>query len=289
MDSMAGEDDGFAGVVRRLADAQDELPREAMREALDAWDECGPRLTALLAAYADGSDRSEPTQQAMFVATALLAEKRETAAFGPLCRLMADAEAADLALGDALTENLLRMLVSTFDGDPAPLVALIDDPSADEVIRHECLRALAYLTFEGRLTGAWMRQLLARLRSDMQPQGESYVWVAWAHAVTDLGYADLADAAEELCRIGFIAPDVMTGRHVRQDLRRTLADPRRRAGFEQDDIRPYGRAADELAKFYERGRDDEVQAPIVNPLRHVGRNDPCPCGSGLKYKRCCLP
>jgi SWIM/SEC-C metal-binding protein len=26
------------------------------------------------------------------------------------------------------------------------------------------------------------------------------------------------------------------------------------------------------------------------PLRHpvkVGRNDPCPCGSGLKYKKCC--
>lgn len=21
----------------------------------------------------------------------------------------------------------------------------------------------------------------------------------------------------------------------------------------------------------------------------VGRNDPCPCGSGLKYKKCCLP
>ncbi len=20
----------------------------------------------------------------------------------------------------------------------------------------------------------------------------------------------------------------------------------------------------------------------------IGRNDPCPCGSGLKYKRCCL-
>lgn len=21
----------------------------------------------------------------------------------------------------------------------------------------------------------------------------------------------------------------------------------------------------------------------------VGRNDPCPCGSGLRYKNCCLP
>ena len=28
--------------------------------------------------------------------------------------------------------------------------------------------------------------------------------------------------------------------------------------------------------------------PIVAPAAKVGRNDPCPCGSGLKYKRCCL-
>jgi uncharacterized protein YchJ len=24
-------------------------------------------------------------------------------------------------------------------------------------------------------------------------------------------------------------------------------------------------------------------------MAKIGRNDPCPCGSGLKYKRCCLP
>jgi uncharacterized protein YecA (UPF0149 family) len=28
--------------------------------------------------------------------------------------------------------------------------------------------------------------------------------------------------------------------------------------------------------------------PYVNPLRNVGRNDPCPCGSGKKFKKCCL-
>jgi uncharacterized protein YecA (UPF0149 family) len=28
--------------------------------------------------------------------------------------------------------------------------------------------------------------------------------------------------------------------------------------------------------------------PAVNPFRAVGRNDPCPCGSGKKFKRCCL-
>jgi len=24
-------------------------------------------------------------------------------------------------------------------------------------------------------------------------------------------------------------------------------------------------------------------------LREIGRNDPCPCGSGKKYKKCCMP
>jgi len=31
--------------------------------------------------------------------------------------------------------------------------------------------------------------------------------------------------------------------------------------------------------------------PVQRPVRRgpkVGRNDPCPCGSGKKYKKCCL-
>ena len=28
--------------------------------------------------------------------------------------------------------------------------------------------------------------------------------------------------------------------------------------------------------------------PITNPGSKLGRNDPCPCGSGKKYKKCCL-
>ena len=28
--------------------------------------------------------------------------------------------------------------------------------------------------------------------------------------------------------------------------------------------------------------------PVVRTAKKVGRNDPCPCGSGKKYKNCCL-
>ncbi len=36
--------------------------------------------------------------------------------------------------------------------------------------------------------------------------------------------------------------------------------------------------------------EDVVETYIPDPRPiHVGRNELCPCGSGLKYKKCCLP
>jgi hypothetical protein len=53
---------------------------------------------------------------------------------------------------------------------------------------------------------------------------------------------------------------------------------------EQDDL-------DEEVDFLERnGSSSNVQKPLPprRELAKVGRNDPCPCGSGKKYKFCCL-
>jgi len=35
------------------------------------------------------------------------------------------------------------------------------------------------------------------------------------------------------------------------------------------------------------GRSDQPLEPIRNMGHKVGRNDPCPCGSGKKFKNCC--
>ncbi len=56
---------------------------------------------------------------------------------------------------------------------------------------------------------------------------------------------------------------------------------------------------DELAELYRDGEYewfselskmdlaiDEDNKPVNNPKK-TGRNEPCPCGSGKKYKRCC--
>ncbi|MCI0652578.1 MAG: SEC-C domain-containing protein [Planctomycetes bacterium] len=53
---------------------------------------------------------------------------------------------------------------------------------------------------------------------------------------------------------------------------------------EADDAFPFDDAAapDELFSL------DDVPGPYMRDAPKVGRNDPCPCGSGRKYKRCCL-
>ena len=39
--------------------------------------------------------------------------------------------------------------------------------------------------------------------------------------------------------------------------------------------------------FYDDYADTEVIKPFMRETPKIGRNDPCPCGSGKKYKKCC--
>ena len=41
----------------------------------------------------------------------------------------------------------------------------------------------------------------------------------------------------------------------------------------------------DLATEEVQDEDDEDPEP---PQKKIGRNDPCPCGSGKKFKKCCL-
>ena len=63
--------------------------------------------------------------------------------------------------------------------------------------------------------------------------------------------------------------------------------------FHRVRVGPFEDIVTSLADWPWPDEDDEAEEmesamPHVNPLRDVGRNDPCPCGSGKKYKKCCL-
>jgi hypothetical protein len=55
-----------------------------------------------------------------------------------------------------------------------------------------------------------------------------------------------------------------------------------------DELRVWSKMAyDECKTFLATELSDELQSGVNVITRKVGRNAPCPCGSGKKYKRCC--
>jgi preprotein translocase subunit SecA len=47
------------------------------------------------------------------------------------------------------------------------------------------------------------------------------------------------------------------------------------------------RRAEQQRMTLSRGEEEDSKKPVKRHDKKVGRNDPCPCGSGKKYKRCC--
>jgi hypothetical protein len=296
-----------ATAIRAFASAGHDLPRQAMRWALDHWDEAAPALLAVLERFAEGADRSEAAIGATFFILHLAAEKRETRAFAPLCRLVKDAEAVEEVLGDGVTTTLKGILIGTYDDDLEALQGVIEAEQADEYARAGALEVLAYLTATGRIARAETAAYLEGLYRTLRPQGESFVWVGWQSAVALLGLEELADLVRQAFARGLIDRMVMDDHHFEEDLARTLADPARMAGFRHDGLGPLEDAIDELSGWYafsaaaaqDRARQlaravlpvepHPAQLPASNPYKGVGRNDPCPCGSGKKFKKCCLP
>jgi hypothetical protein len=288
------------------------IPVQEMQWALDHWDEAAPACLVRLEAYVDGTDRSNPNADALFVILHLCGEKRETRAFPALTRLLRDEAALERVFGtDMLILTLPGIMVSCFDGDVTGLQAAVEDANAESITRGTALLVIAYFVREGRVPHDQMRAYLAHLRETLQPQAEDWVWWGWVAAVGALTYTDLLLQVEALFNDDFIPPEAMDLLDFQESLRRNLDDPERMAMFEEDNVVPLEDAIacltiwEETPRYTDDDDPDETEdkrwdtealpadftvstEPRVNPFRNVGRNDLCPCGSGKKYKKCCL-
>jgi hypothetical protein len=283
--------------------AAEEMPRAAAQWALDNWEAAGPRFIARLRAFAASpAARAEIAEDEILFIVHLCGDKRDVRAYAPLCRLIGESEEAIEFLGDAVTETLGGILINVCDGDPRPLMGAIESEGGDEFARVAALKALGRLTRERAiLSDEEMRAYLARLRREMRPRDESYLWQCWAETVANLGYDDMRSEVASLHADGWVDPAEFGLDRFDRQVELARNDPAGLGGFEADGVTPFANVIETLASWSYGWSDAFTEeafgpshdgsyfaAPYVNPLRGVGRNDPCPCGSGKKYKRCCL-
>jgi preprotein translocase subunit SecA len=59
---------------------------------------------------------------------------------------------------------------------------------------------------------------------------------------------------------------------------------------QRDTPRPdYQQVMDDDDEFEDDEDDGSLVEQVIRTEPKIGRNDPCPCGSGKKYKKCCMP
>ncbi len=259
--------------------------------------EACPILTDLLDAAAAEGELDEDQDLLLFRGLHVLGGARYQACFPALLAfLRLPDEQIEKHLGDAKTENLPKIVIGTFNGDSAGLFDLILNQPLDDFLCSGLLHAAAYLTWEGRIERLEMEAMLtAFYESRLYPAG-SFAWYGWQMAITLLGLHTLvpvaaAAEAEGLIDDEFISYDSLA--EIFDEAENDAASPNR---FKAEHLGYLTDVYEELMRF-DRAAVPQARdlydtpgpwTPVTNPYRNVGRNEPCPCGSGKKFKKCCL-
>lgn len=266
-------------ILRGLKSDTATYPRGPVKAAIAQQEEITPHLLRIVKRATENVDRlsEDEAYDGYIFAFYLLAQFREEQAYALIVDFFSTPGDVTLDVtGDVVTEDLPRVLASVSGGDMGPMVAMAKNASLNEFVRSAAMGAMVCLFVEGVRT---REEVIAAFR-DLYRSGlereRSYVW---------------ANLISETSSIH--------AQSLMEDIRRAFADGLvEETAIDLDDVDRY-MAMDEaaaLARLRERNHyrfiDDVIAATgwwesATPPPDDVRRNDPCPCGSGMKFKRCC--
>jgi hypothetical protein len=293
---MTSKDSQMEQILDQLGSGEG-LPVDAIRAADTNR---AAMLPLFLRAFDQTAALSPSMQNALFFAFHLLGQWRDKSAYRPLAAfLRRPTGEVEPILTGAVTETTHRVMAGVFDGDPRPLYEVILDPEADEFVRSRMFDALVMVTLRGELPREELVRFLESCYASLQPQDECFAWQGWQGAIARLGLSEFKPLVEQAFERGFISRSWLGFKDFEQDLQLAIrAEPQ--PWQTTDEFELFGDTIEELsgwASFAPKREKTRSPTgtwrpapwlPAVNPFKGVGRNDPCPCGSGKKFKKCCL-
>jgi hypothetical protein len=232
----------------------------------------------------------------------LLAQFRETRAYPLVVRFASlPGDLLDSLCGDFITEDLGQILASVCGGELAGIQSLIENEGTDEWVRGAALSSLVTLVAAGQKSRDEIVSYFAGLFRGKLVRRWSHVWDTLVSYSSGLYPEELLDDIKHAYEEGLVDPGFIGFDDVKRDLAmgkdRILArladNPHRRlvedtvaemewwACFRED--RAPSRADDGLDSKLIRAASSQIRRATPK----TGRNEPCPCGSGKKYKKCC--
>jgi len=280
-----------------------QVPGEALEWIRGHWSEVEPVLLKEIDERLKTPIATE--RNALFLyAIYLCAEMKCQDAFPrylKLCRL--PNVVLDYVLGDILTEHMPEMLARTCAGRTGELQVLAEDAAVNEYARGTAIVALQNLMLEGEISREWLSSYCLVLMRDKLLRRPSSIWDSVIGVAVDIHADGMLPLIEKAFERGLIFPGFDRLERIQKEFakpldvvlmstrqhRRPLDNTEHAMKFIVKQWRENGatdnkKPPENLLAVLKEHR----QRPSVASIWAAGRNDPCPCGSGRKFKKCCM-
>jgi hypothetical protein len=286
-------------IIEALTVFTPRFPGEALSEALRRREELSPRLLDSLD-YVAGNVKTLMEENSPyhlhFFAVFLLARFREQRAFPKLVRFLHNnSDELDFILGDILTDDYPAVLCSTYNGNISLLQEVIENEACYEFARFAAVKAYGYIVRDGRISRDEMVDYFRRVIRGLK-DGDIEGANAVADTIVDEHIFELLPEVKNLYDRDLVSHFICGAydSYINHLFSYTY-DDNKKIHIDDDVIAGIGKWAcytPETPPEPGPKPADPPSAPAGTELKtkkKIGRNDPCPCGSGKKYKKCCLP
>jgi len=295
-------------ILEELEHNEGDFPREALEAAIEKQEEITPELLDVLVYAKENLEEiyEDPTYIGHIFAMFLLAQFREKRAYPLIYEFYAvPGELPAKVAPDVVTEDLGRILASVSHGDPSLMKALIEDPAVGEFVRSAGLDGILTLFVEDMLPREEAVAYFESLFHGKLEEEPTFIWSYLVHCCEKLHVSKLTPEIKQAFENNLVDPMFTDWEGIQEQLSRdreeVLEETRSDWHFTLiDDVieelegwacfnrpaTPPAPPPSPSATEIEAERPPGAPRPAPPPTK-VGRNDPCPCGSGKKYKYCC--
>lgn len=279
------------------------FPKDQLQQIIERKDEAIPFLVEIVEEVVNHPDDYDEKRIDLIYALYLLSQFRVKELFPLLVKILyLPDDKLDLLLGDALTEGTSRMLATVYNGDIQTLQQLIENTELDEYARGQGLSALVILALKGQIKRERVVKYLESLLTEKLSDEHYYFNAHIVSCCTDLYPQETYDSIKRVYAKGCVDTMVIGLKDVERVLQstqeKTLNKYRNNPHFQF--IKDSVAEMEWWACFEKDGKKEqflweEIEKSTYHlessnqPIKvdKIGRNDPCPCGSGRKYKKCC--